>query len=139
MFTFQRRKRHTAEQIVARHREADAPPHGRETFAVEPQHAASFRASRRSVFLIQWLVRTNQHDLPGLPLTQSFEQPVVELTNRLRESPCTRSYGYSDHVCDECCEPDEASEACWLFLVACGDAAAAFDSSKESFERLRCL
>ncbi len=48
----------------------------------------------------------------------------------------TRSYGHSDHVCDECGEPDEAGKVSWLFLVACGDAAAVFDSSKESFDEI---
>ena len=45
-----------------------------------------------------------------------------------------RSHGHSNHVDDQCSEPDKACKVDRLFFVACCDAATSLDASKESLD-----
>ena len=45
-----------------------------------------------------------------------------------------RACGYSEHVDDECCQPNEAGEVFDCFFVTGGDTAALFDAVEEAFD-----
>lgn len=50
-----------------------------------------------------------------------------------------RQYGHSKTLCEECCEPDEAGEIRWLFLISRGDPAVAFDAAEEPLDHISVL
>ena len=50
-----------------------------------------------------------------------------------------RQYGHSDHVCDECGEPEEAGVVGWFLLVSGGDPAAAFEAAEEPLNAVAAL
>lgn len=58
--------------------------------------------------------------------------PVAAFRKRLGCPP--RSYGHSNHIDNQRCEPNESGIVGWFFLVSCGDSSAPLDPTKESFD-----